>query len=248
MNNKQNSNIYLSVIVPAYKTEKFIAKSIITLRETAEKITPDYEIIIVSDGNKDKTFTVAQKFASQRIKIIHYQKNMGKGYALKYGARHAKGRLIAFIDADMNILPEGIGFFLELMKANNADIIVGSKRHLGSKINYSYLRRFQSRIFQAFIRILFNLGVKDTQAGIKLFRREVILKALPLSRINRFAFDLELLVIAKKVGYNKILEAPIEVRTQISSTVNFKTAVDTLFETLKIFYFLKIAKYYDRQL
>lgn len=236
----------LSVVVPAYKEGKHIYQNLLTLQDSLNKLNRQYEIVVVADGNKDNTYQEAVKLASDKVKVYSYEKNMGKGYAIKYGVDRAKGELVTFMDADMALHPKEIDIFLKLMDIYKADIIIGSKRHPQSKVNYPVFRRFQSFIYQMLIALLFNLNVKDTQTGLKLFKKEVLRKVLPRALVKRYAFDLELLVIAHRLGYASILEAPVEIKQQFSSTVNLRAAWRALWDTLAIFYRLRFLKYYDK--
>jgi glycosyltransferase involved in cell wall biosynthesis len=172
---------------------------------------------------------------------------MGKGYALSLGALRSEGDLVTFIDADMELDPRAIIRFIELMKRQDEDIVIGSKRHPRSRVSYPVLRRLQSRCYQALIRLLFGLQVRDTQTGLKLFRRQVLVDALPLLAVKRFAFDLELLVVTHHLGYRRPAEAPIELTFQFQSTVRPQTVFQILWDTAAIFYRLRILKYYDRR-
>lgn len=236
----------LSIIVPAYKEGKHIYQNLHVLKDSLDKLNRKYEIVVVSDGNKDNTYQEAQKLASDKIKVYHYPKNMGKGYALKYGVDRAKGELVTFIDADLALHPREIDIFMKLMDIYQADVVIGSKRHPQSKVNYPLFRRLQSFAYQMLITLLFNINVKDTQTGLKLFRREVLQKILPRALVKRYAFDLELLVIAHRLGYTNIIEAPVEIKQQFSSTVNLRAAWKALWDTAAIFYRLRFLKYYDR--
>jgi len=102
-------------------------------------------------------------------------------------------------------------------------------------------------MYQVFVRVLFNLNVRDTQTGLKLFRRQVLEEAVPLLAIKRFAFDLELLVVARMLGYRNVCEAPISLEYQFESTVNLRSAFDVLWDTAAIFYRLRILRYYQRR-
>src|SRR5207253_9113382 len=137
--------------------------------------------------------------------------------------------------------------FIDLMKASDCDAVIGSKRHPESKVSYPASRRFQSAIYQALIRLLFNLNVRDTQTGLKLFRRQVLQEALPLLAIKKFAFDLELLVVARQLGYRNVCEAPIALKYRFESTVNLGSAWRVLWDTVAIFYRLRLLRYYQRR-
>ena len=97
------------------------------------------------------------------------------------------------------------------------------------------------------IRLLFSLNVRDTQTGLKLFRRDVLLDVVPLLAVKGFAFDLELLVVSTKLGHTKIIEAPIDLAYQFESTVDLHAVWRILWDTAAIFYRLRILKYYDRR-
>src|SRR5207302_2291898 len=114
--------------------------------------------------------------------------------ALRHGVRESLGELVTFIDADMELDPAAIKSFIAVMQTSQCDVVVGSKRHPDSKVTYPPFRRFQSWAYQLLIRVLFDLNVRDTQTGLKLFRRQVLMDAVPLLAVKRFAFDLELLV------------------------------------------------------
>jgi hypothetical protein len=137
--------------------------------------------------------------------------------------------------------------FIDLMKSSECDAVIGSKRHPDSKVAYPAFRRFQSAIYQLLTRLLFSLDVRDTQTGLKLFRRPVLEEAVPLLAIKRFAFDLELLVVARLLGYGKVCEAPISLDYQFESTVNLGSAWNVLWDTAAIFYRLRILRYYQRR-
>jgi glycosyltransferase involved in cell wall biosynthesis len=172
---------------------------------------------------------------------------MGKGYALTKGVESSVGDLVTFIDADMELNPREIRTFVALMKESDCDIVVGSKRHPDSRVSYPPLRRLQSVLYQLLIRILFDVSVRDTQTGLKLLRRPVLAQVLPLLAVKRFAFDLELLVVAQHVGYRRIVEAPVELNFKFESTISPSAVFNVLWDTAAIFYRLRILRYYDRR-
>jgi hypothetical protein len=133
------------------------------------------------------------------------------------------------------------------MKESDCDIVVGSKRHPDSRVSYPPLRRLQSVLYQLLIRILFDVSVRDTQTGLKLLRRPVLAQVLPLLAVKRFAFDLELLVVAQHVGYRRIVEAPVELNFKFESTISPSAVFNILWDTAAIFYRLRILRYYDRR-
>ena len=238
----------LSVIIPAYKQEKTITKDLKRIEGVLEKIRYNYEVIVVVDGQVDKTYQQAKKAASSKIKVYQYKNNKGKGYAVRYGMVRANGDPIAFIDAGMEIDPNGISMILEHMEWYDADIIVGSKRHPASQVNYPLKRKIISRAYQAFVRVFTGLNVRDTQAGLKIYRREVLEKVLPRLLVKRYAFDLEMLTVAHHLGFKRIFEAPVKMSYNfgdLTHAASLEGLRRTLIDTLAIIYRLKIVRYYD---
>lgn len=238
----------LSVIVPAYKQEKTIKKDLRRIENVLKQIRYDYEIICVVDGKIDKTFENAKKVKSRKIKVIGYDVNKGKGHAVRYGMARAKGDPIAFIDAGMEIDPNGISMILEHMEWYKADIIVGSKRHPASQVHYPLERKIISRLYQLFVKIFTGLNVSDTQAGLKIFRRKVLEDVLPRLLVKQYAFDLEMLSVAHWLGYRRIFEAPVKISYNFKDLTHAAT-IDAmkkaLIDTLAIIYRLRILRYYD---
>lgn len=241
------ASVELSVVVPAYREGKRIYKNLGRLVGELDKLGVLYEVIVVSDGNTDSTVSEARRFKSPSVKVLDYPMNVGKGFALSFGVSQSTGSLVTFIDADMELDPANIATFINQMRESECDAVIGSKRHPESNVHYPAFRRLQSAVYQLFVRALFNLNVRDTQTGLKLFRRHVLEEALPLLAIKRFAFDLELLVVARFLGYTKICEAPIKLDYQFESTVNLRSAFDVLWDTAAIFYRLHILRHYSRR-
>lgn len=237
----------LSVIVPAFREARHIAENLRRLLKELESLGITYEVIVVSDGNTDNTVPEAERVISPHIKLVQYNVNMGKGYALGYGVSRSSGELVTFIDADMELDPRYIKPFLAVMDGFECDAVIGSKRHPLSRVQYPLLRRIQSWVYQRLIRLLFHLNVRDTQTGLKLFKRRVLEEVLPLLAIKRFAFDLELLVVARTVGYTKVMEAPVDLDYKFESTVDPKATWRILWDTAAIFYRLRILRYYAKQ-
>src|SRR6185437_4638949 len=150
----------LSVIVPAYKQEKTIVKDIKNIENALSDLGYRYEIIVVVDGIVDKTYKKASTVKSNKIKILSYEKNQGKGHAIRYGMLHAKGDIIGFIDAGMDIHPAGLNMLLNHMEWYNADIIVGSKLHPVSKVEYPFYRTVLSWGYRLFTMTLFGFKVR----------------------------------------------------------------------------------------
>lgn len=196
-----------------------------------------YEIILVVDGNIDNTAELVRSESDlSHIRIEVLSSNYGKGYALKHGFSQARGTIIGFIDAGGDIDYSCLPVMLDLMNFSNADIVIGSKRHALSVITYPRIRRFYSFVYQIINQILFRLHIKDTQVGAKLFRNHVIQTILPHIQINRFAFDLELLVLARYYQYSHIVESPIKIRHAFQSTINLYSVFEMFVDTIRLYF------------
>ena len=246
---------FLSVIIPTYKAEKTIAKSLIKVKEVLDQLRTHYEIICVVDGKLDDTFArakaVSEKFPG-KIKVVGYKNNLGKGHAVKYGMAKSSGDIVAFVDEGLDLNPNGLSMLLEHFEWYKADIVVGSKRHPASKVYYPWQRRILSWGYQMLVRILFGLNVKDTQVGMKFFRREVLKKVLPRVLVKQFAFDIEILSVANYLGFRRIYEAPVELKMKFGGGVStiaskgfLRTLWNMLWDTAAVFYRLRIRRYYD---
>lgn len=218
-----------------------------------DKVRYPTELICVVDGNIDATFKKAFGFAkkSKNVRVIGYDTNKGKGYAIRFGMAESKGDIVGFIDAGMDLNPNGLFMLLEHFEWYNADIIVGSKRHPVSKVFYPWQRKILSLGYQFLVFLLFGLKVRDTQVGMKFFKREVLEKVLPRLLVKAFAFDVEMLAVANYLKYSRIYEAPVELRlkfgdTSVLTSQRFvRTVIAMLIDTLAIFYRLRILNYYS---
>jgi len=237
----------LSILVPAHNEEPHIYGNIREIQRVFNEIGCRYELIIIDDGSKDKTYENARKAAKgyANITVKAMRRNQGKGRALKYGFRFAKGDLVAFLDADLDLHPEQIQNLFKILNKNGADVVIGSKRHPESKLNYPWHRKIISNIYFLLIKLMFSLPIRDTQTGIKLFKYEVLKKVFPKVLIKRYAFDLELLTNAHHLRY-KIVEAPVTLNYQrFMGRIGLKAIYCTGLDTLAIFYRMYILKYYN---
>lgn len=232
----------LSVIVPAYKQAKTIRKDL----QTIEKVLLEglknfnFEIICVIDGEPEETQSQLKNLKSKRIKVFSYLQNRGKGFAVRYGIMRSKGELVSFIDAGREISPASIMMLMSHMTWYNADIIVGSKRHPVSRVNYPFLRRVLSIGYHIFVKILFGLPLTDTQSGIKIFKKSVLKKVLPRMLVKKYAMDIEILAVARALGFKRIFEAPLEVKfDKKTSRISWKTVFRMFLDTLGVYFRIK---------
>ena len=239
----------ISILIPAFNEEDKIIPTIKETLNTFEKIGYEYEIVIIDDGSIDNTYNKVQEnlnIFKGRVKIERYKSNIGKGFATKYGFKFVSGDYVLFLDADLDLHPSQITSFLKSMDDYKADVVMGSKRHKDSIVDYPKSRKILSNGYYYLIKILFGLPVKDTQTGFKLFKFEALKNGLSRIIVKRYAFDLELLVVLNKLGY-KIVECPIYLKPSRTyyNRIGLKDIYYTLLDTLAIFYRLKIKKFYD---
>lgn len=239
----------LSILMPAYNEAHSIAANVCETVETMHALGLDFEIVVIDDGSLDGTDAAASDALLKwpdHVRVVRCNRNEGKGNALICGASYSRGDYVAFLDADMDLHPEQLASFFAIMNARNADAVIGSKFHPESKVDYPFLRRIYSFFYYMLVRTLFGLPVRDTQTGIKLFKRPVLDRVLPRILVKRFAFDLELLANVHHFGY-RIVEAPVSVNFQrVCSRLRLPAVWNVFLDTLAIFYRMRILRYYDR--
>ncbi len=242
-----DANLDLTVVVPYYNPGKLLVPTIERLLSVLDASGATYEVIAVSDGSTDGSDRELDEALPSRPQLTNVvlAHNQGKGAALRVGLAKGHGRYLGFIDADGDLDPILLDSFQTMVGLYSPDIILGSKRHPLSEVEYPFLRRVYSWGYQQVVRIGFRLNIRDTQTGIKLIRRDVLSAVLPRMVEKRFAFDLELFVIARRLGYKRFLEAPIRLRHQFTSTVSWRSVYRSLLDTMAIWYRLRILHFYD---
>lgn len=249
MNTAAHNFKLLSLIIPVYKQEKTIARDVGDIHSELEMLRIPYEIIVVVDGMLDKSYEEAKKVRSPRIKVVGYKTNHGKGYAVRYGMAQSHGDVVGFLDAGGDLKSSSLSMLLEHFRWYNADIVIGSKRHPASKVHYPIYRKILSLGYQMIVKMFFGLSIRDSQVGIKLYRRAVLEDVLPRLLVKQFAFDIEILAVAYHLGYTRIFEAPVELNfsrySSITSTNFWRIVGKTLWDTLAVFYRLRLKHYYD---
>lgn len=238
----------VSVIIPCHNEAGRITNSIEETIKTFEEFNCPYEIIVIDDGSTDDTYEETLKLSHRHKNIIVSKnwENYGKGRAIKKGCRLASGEYIVFLDADMDLHPGQLQTLMDILRLNDADVVIGSKMHPNSVLQYPWDRRIISWVYFGLVKLLFGLPIHDTQTGLKIFKREVIRKVLPRILVKQFAFDLEILANAHRLGF-KIAEAPVVLNSQRRyGRIGLKAIYQTSWDTLAVFYRMHILKYYDR--
>ncbi len=200
----------ISVVIPAYNESRRIGKSLEKIVRFFKRYELENEMIVVDDGSKDDTVKVARA-AMRDVRnsvLLENKKNMGKGYSVKRGMLKAKGDLLLFSDADLSTPIDELRKLMDY--AGKYDIVIASRALPESNIavRQPKARELLGKIFNLLVRIFLVSGVKDTQCGFKLFTKKAAGIIFKRQTINDFAFDVELLYIAKKHGL-KIKEVPV---------------------------------------
>lgn len=237
-----------SLIIPVYKQAATIRKDLAQALAVLKTTKVDFEIIPVIDGMLDDSFAEAKKVRDPRIHVVGYPTNHGKGYAVRYGFSHATGDVIGFKDGGGDLKSAALPLMLAQFEFQKADIVLGSKRHPASRVNYPLYRRLLSFGYQLIVKILFGLNIRDSQVGLKIYRRIVLEDVMPRLLVKEFAFDIEMLAVANYLGYTRIYEAPVEINlrtSSITSTNFWRIIFRTLWDTVAVFYRLRLRHYYD---
>lgn len=203
--------VYLSVVIPAYNEAERIPSSLSQVLAYLESSGKSYEVVVVDDGSTDETARIVESICSQNrgVRLLRNHGNCGKGAAVRNGVLNARGEYILFSDADLSAPIADAPRLLEALE-NAWDVAIGSRalRRDWIGVRQPRFRELAGKLFNLFMRILTGLNFHDTQCGFKAFRRQAAEAIFALQRIQGFGFDVEILYLARKLGY-KILEVPV---------------------------------------
>jgi glycosyltransferase involved in cell wall biosynthesis len=238
-------NPEVSIILCAYNEESVIENALEKVDHVMVKTGWNYEIILVDDGSSDNTRQKAIQYRDKngngRLKVIGYEKNRGKGNAIRVGFTYAKGKFVVTMDGDLDINPILIPRYIEALK--KSDIAIASKWHRQSHVAITLRRKILSFGFNILSRLFTGIKMRDTQSGLKAFRRKVLERMSPRLIVNQYAFDLELMAACNHTGFN-IVELPVD--ANIRGTIGFVEILRMSFDVLKIAHRLRVLKYYQR--
>ncbi len=242
----------LSIILPIHNLAPTIKANLAKTAELFEKRQVRVQLIPVDDGSTDGSAGVIEEFLFEGMNLwkfvqitpVFLKQNGGKGAALRAGFERAEGYYVMLLDGDLDINPRQTPFFFEQMQLKHADVVIGSKRHHRSVVQYPWHRRLVSFVYFTIVRLFIGLPITDTQTGMKLFKRGVLGDALARMLVKTYAFDLELLAIAHSRGA-KIAEAPVVIRFGNKfGALKPSTVRDMAKDSLAVFYRLKLLNYY----
>ena len=224
--------VFLSVIIPAYNEEKRLSTTLHDVSAYLRQQPYGYEVLVVSDGSTDKTVEVVSSFTG--VRILHNEKNHGKGFVVRQGLLAARGQYRLFMDADNATPISEVSKLLE--QAKKYDVVVGSRSIKGSRIAMPqpFYRRFLGKCYVLLTALIAGLhGISDTQCGFKLLSAKCAGHVLPMCRANGWSFDVEILLVAKKHGYF-IKEVPVNWSDGKGSRMSLKGMVLSVIELVKI--------------
>lgn len=224
----------LSVVIPTYRQSDVIGHQVGEVLRALDGLGCDYEVLVVVDGDEDGTSDVLAKIEHERLRVAVQERNSGKGEAVRRGLLAAAGRARAFLDGGGDIPAQCLLDAYRLHVASAADIVVGSKLHAQSVVEYPPARRIYSWGYRQLTRMLFGLTVRDTQVGLKIYAAPVVEQVFPHVRTSGFAFDIEALALAIRLGFRAIVEAPVIVRDRYPSTIRPTTVATMFIETLMV--------------
>ena len=227
------AQIDLSIVIPAYDEEDRIGATLKRIVEYMQVQPETWEILVVDDGSTDGTAAAVKNACqSDSVHLLQYNGNRGKGYAVRYGILHAQGNFVLFSDADLATPIEELVHLMDAIR-QGFDIAIGSRDVPGAKLErrQSAIRELGGKLFNRCVQLIAVPGIHDTQCGFKLFTRASAQKIFSLCRIDNFSFDVEVLFLARKLGY-KIKETPVRWTHQDGSKVRFVRDAIRMFKTL----------------
>ena len=236
---------FLSVVIPAYNEEARLPDTLGATISFLSKQDFTFEIVVVDDGSIDNTAQVVRDLSEsdERVRLVEYGTNRGKGYAVRTGMMRARGEIRVFMDADNSTTIDHVASFLPLFN-DGWEVVIGSRRAKGSKIlvHQSRWKEALGSLGNAWIRFWAVPGIRDTQAGFKAFSAKAANDVFPRLTLDRWGFDIEALAVARSLGY-RISEEPITWVNDARTHVTAKAYFQVLFEVLQVRWNLWRGKY-----
>jgi glycosyltransferase involved in cell wall biosynthesis len=237
------SRVDLSLVLPAYNEGDSIEGALDALDRVVKDTSLRYEIVVVDDGSIDTTRARAIKWANRNghVRVVGYDRNLGKGHAIKEGFTQATGDAVVFVDSDMEIDLKRVSSYVEALR--HGDIVIASKWHPESVVEIPLMRRILGHGFNVLVRLLTGVKLKDTQTGLKAIRRKTFEDVFPRLAVKRYAFDVELLAVANLCRL-RVVEMPVNIRMQ--SLFSLKEVWRMFLDLLGIAYRLRVLRLYQR--
>ncbi len=214
----QPTTPYVSIVIPAYNEARRLPATLAGWRDFLNAQAFAWEILVVDDGSADATSNVA---AAAGARVIRLNPNEGKGGAVRAGVLAASGEFIAFADADMNVAPAHLREALGRLEDGRADLVAGRRDLAEYAMAEGPIRLLAGGLVQATRRVVVMSAIRDTQCGFKVFRRELGRAIFTRTRVRSFAFDIEVLFLARKLGA-RIVELPVSTTYHAESSFSVR--------------------------
>jgi len=231
----------ISLVIPTYKKRHIVLDQLERLYGYLSRVNPNFELIFVVDGYIDDTKDLLDLYIKQNklknVKVLGYEENMGKGYAVRYGLERATGDVVGFIDADTDILIRTLGKAIKEIQKDFVDVVLPSKFHKDSNVEMTFFREILSYGLVYLNKLLLRLpkNVSDIGCGLKLFRRDVSKRIFKDLSVNGFAFDSELINEISKQGWNiSVVPLYLSKNRDMSTSANFKSTFSIVRDIFKI--------------
>ncbi|HBY59460.1 MAG TPA: glycosyl transferase [Solibacterales bacterium] len=228
----------LSIVIPAYNEERRLGGTLDQVLAYLDGHPRSFaEVLAVDDGSRDGTAALIQSYAARdpRVQLVSNPGNRGKGYAVRHGLTRAAGEWVLFTDADLSSPMVELAKLREAVERTGASIAIGSRAIDRSLIGVRqpWARETAGRLFNLVMRLITGLPFHDTQCGFKLFRRDAAQAVSRLQQIDGFGFDVELLYIAKKLGF-KSVEIPVRWDDVAGTKVSFARGMRAFLDPLEV--------------
>jgi len=225
-----SKGIYLTILIPSYNEGKIIEKTTKEVSGFLAKGKYSWEIIVVDDGSSDNSVNIVRNLQLPKVKLISYKINRGKGGALKEGIKNSKGKFIIFTDADLSVPIDTVDMFLKKLENRESDVVIGTRKIGSAKVltHQPCLRENLGKGFTLITRFITGVNVSDFTCGFKGFSSESAKKIFGHALIARWAYDAEILFLAKKYGYI-ISEVPVTWINRKDTRVKLGNAIITSF-------------------
>jgi len=246
----------VSLVIASYNSRDEIERTLCRVQEYLGKQPYLHEVLVVDDGSTDGTEAALLDFSQHypELQVLGNGRNMGKGYSIKKGVLEATGQFIFYTDADLAYPIEEIEAFLKPLRQVTHDAVVGSRVHAASRFHlhpryfrYVHKRHLISRFFNWIVRQLFGIQVLDTQCGFKGFTAEAAKAIFSRIEIRGFAFDVEVLLVARRLGY-RVAELPVifAYEGEVSTVKFLKIACQTPIDLTRIYWWDRRGRYGDK--
>ena len=235
----------ISLCVPMYNESSIIASTARELdKYMSEHFGNDYEIIFADDGSRDGSADIVNSLALPNVRVEGYEKNAGKGCAVRHGVLATRGDVVLFTDADLAYGVDLIEDAVRILEGGTHEVLVASRaKHKQGYEGYTFIRKLASKTYIKVLNIFGGIKISDAQCGFKGFKGDVGRRIFSLCKTNNFAFDLEVIMIAQKMKL-RIFEMPAKIINHRESKVNvIKDAIRMLKEISKIKKRLKNIKF-----